>query len=190
MRSECNISKFFSVGINGALHVLILFSFLTILFFTLVTSIETKTFEEQITDMTNSSTKEAFKNLSQQDKERISKIINADMGGGQSAIDIAIEHYSKPDPVNVERNMWVKITAIEIIIAIFVCLVVVLLVLIFSCNKCIGIFDIIKENIITFIFIGAVEYMFFVNVALKYVPVLPSTLSTSLIKYFKESFVV
>lgn len=184
-----DISKYFSVGINGVFHILILFSFLSVLFFTIITSIETKTFEEQIQDLSNSSVKEVFKNLSTQDKQRLSRLVNTDVGGGQSPIDIAIERYSKTSDSTLERNMWVKITAVQIISSIFVSLIIVLMVLKFTCDKDIGLFDIIKENTITFIFIGAVEYLFFVNVALKYIPVLPSTLSTSLIKSFKQSFV-
>lgn len=41
------------------------------------------------------------------------------------------------------------------------------------------------ENTITFIFIGIIEYLFFTNVALKYVPCKPSILSTA----FKKSLV-
>ena len=57
-----DISKYFSVGINGVFHILILFSFLSVLFFTIIASIETKTFEEQIQGLSNSSVKEVFKN--------------------------------------------------------------------------------------------------------------------------------
>ena len=183
-----DISKYFSVGINGVFHILILFSFLSVLFFTIIIAIETQTFEEQIQDLSNSSVKEVFKNLSYQDKQRISSIVNADVGGGESPIDIAIERYSKNSDLTLERNMWVKITAVQIISSIFISLIIVLMVLKFTCNKDIGLFQIVKENIVTFIFIGAVEYLFFVNVALKYIPVLPSTLTTSLIQSFKQSF--
>ena len=121
-----DISKYFSVGINGVFHILILFSFLSVLFFTIITSIETKTFEEQIQDLSNSSVKEVFKNLSTQDKQRLSRLVNTDVGGGQSPIDIAIERYSKTSDSTLERNMWVKITAVEIISSIFVSLIMMI----------------------------------------------------------------
>ena len=44
------ISKSFSLLINGVLHVLILFAFLTILYFTLIAPLEKKAFENDIED--------------------------------------------------------------------------------------------------------------------------------------------
>ena len=57
-------------------------------------------------------------------------------------------------------------------------------------NKTITINDfkvIILENILTFIGVGYIEYLFFTNVALKYVPVPPSLIYKSFITSFKNN---
>jgi len=188
MNSENSISPYFSACINGVFHVLILFTFLSILFFALVSTIEKQNFEEQIQGQVDSSIKSAFKTLSSEEKDKISSIINNDLGGEETVFDVGIDNYSKPKEVTVEHNKWVKITAISIILMIFLSLFLVLTVLSFSCNKNIGLLGILKENIITFIFIGLVEYLFFTYVALKYIPVLPSTMMTTVIQTFQKIF--
>ena len=122
MNSKNNISPYFSACINGFFHVLILFTFLSILFFALVSNIEKQNFEEQIQGQVDSSIKSAFKTLSSEEKDKISSIINNDLGGGETVFDVGIDNYSKPKEVTVEHNKWVKITAISIILMIFLSL--------------------------------------------------------------------
>lgn len=190
--SKCDkkISEYFSVGINGILHVLILFTFLTILFFTLVSSLEKTSFENEITNEINNSVKSMATKISATTKEKVSRVLSKPINeDGKTALDIAIESYSKPSEVITEHNKWVKVTAISVILVIFLCLIIILLVLSYSCNKCTGISSIIKENIITFIFVGIVEYLFFTQIAFKYVPAPPSTMLTTIIDTFKKTFV-
>ena len=192
MVSKCEkkISDYFSVGINGIFHVLILFTFLTILFFTIVLSLEKAAFENEITKEINSSVKNMVSKIQPTDKEQISNIVNKSVNeDGQSSLDIAIDKYSKPSEFIVEHNKWVKITAVSVILGVFVFLLSILIVLSYSCGKCIGLSNIIKENIITFIFVGIVEYLFFTHIAFKYVPAPPSTMVTTIIDTFKKTFV-
>jgi len=189
--SNCsnNISEYFSIGINGIFHVLILFTFLTILFFTLVSVLEKKAFDTEIEEQIDNSMDGMFSSLTPEDKYIISEVINTDVGGGKSPIDVAIEKYSTPSEVVVEHNKWVKISAITIILIILLIVVLIVSVLYFSCGKKTGVVDIATENVITFAFVGLVEYLFFTHIAFKYIPAPPSTMVTSLITTFKEMFV-
>ena len=192
MVSKCEkkISEYFSVGINGIFHVLILFTFLTILFFTIVLSLEKSAFENEMTNEINSSVKNMASKIQPSDKDQISNVVNKSVNeDGQSSLDVAIDKYSTPSDFIVEHNKWVKITAIAIILGVFVFLLTILVVLSYSCDKCIGLSSIVKENIITFIFVGMVEYLFFTHIAFKYVPAPPSTMVTTIIDTFKKTFV-
>ena len=102
-------------------------------------------------------------------------------------IDTLILKYSSPSDIVIDHNKWVKFLSIILIVFLIIGLIVTIIILQFSCNKCTGINSIILENIITFIFIGIVEYLFFTKVAFKYVPSPPSTLVTSLFKGFSDN---
>jgi hypothetical protein len=65
---------------------------------------------------------------------------------------------------------------------------VIISVLYLTCNKCTGVVGILKENIITFMFVGLVEYLFFTQIAFKYIPAPPSTMVSTLVNAFKETF--
>lgn len=189
--TNCSIkvSEYFSVGINGVCHVLILFTFLTILYFVIVAPLSDAAFQKTIKTEVGGAVHKMTKDISDTDRYYISRVIHQDIGGGKSAIDTAISHYSKPTDVIVENNKWIKITAIEIILVIALCMLIVILILRYSCNKCTGIFDIVKENAITFLFVGIVEYTFFTFIAFKYIPSPPSTMLTIMIDAFKKVFV-
>lgn len=190
MSSQCSstISQHLSVVINGTFHVLILFTFLTVLFFLLIAPLETDAFEGQIKDQVGNSMDGITQNLSPSNKDRITSMIYSDAGDGQTGIDAAISHYSTPSEIIIEHNKWVLLTAIEIISGLIICLILVVGVLSYSCGKCTGVFEIIKENLITFAFIGIVEYLFFTRIAFKYVPAPPSTMVTTIIDTFKANF--
>ena len=47
----------------------------------------------------------------------------------------------------------------------------------------------IVENILTFICVGVIEYLFFTQIAIKYIPVEPSYISNSFITNLKQKFI-
>jgi hypothetical protein len=66
--------------------------------------------------------------------------------------------------------------------------VIIVAILTFSCSKCIPVNKIVLINLITFACVGIIEYLFFTNVAIKYVPTPPSTLVKSFYKNIKTNF--
>lgn len=176
------ISSTFSLLINGILHVLILFMFLSILYFTLIAPLEKKAFESEIKKEVKNNVEKAVDNLDKNTQTDLKKIIT-----GNNIIDTLILKYSSPSDIVIDHNKWVKFLSIILIVFLIIGLIVTIIILQISCNKCTGINYIILENIITFIFIGIVEYLFFTKVAFKYVPSPPSTLVTSLFKGFSDN---
>jgi hypothetical protein len=56
----------------------------------------------------------------------------------------------------------------------------------FDCHKTVDITSILKENIVLFIFVGITEYIFFTNIAIKYISTKPSLLVNTMINTLKE----
>jgi hypothetical protein len=153
-------------------------------------SLEKTAFENEITNEINNSVKSMTSNISAEDKQKVSSFVNQTANkDGQTVLDLGIDRYSKPSELVAEHNNWVKISAISVILVILFFLIIIIFVLSYSCNKCTGISSIIKENIITFMFVGIVEYLFFTQIAFKYVPAPPSTMVTTIIDTFKKTFV-
>ena len=100
-----------------------------------------------------------------------------------------INKYNQPSDYVKEHNKWITISAIAVSVVGVLGLKMILYILYNSCGKCVPLTHIITENIITFIFIVLVEYLFFVNVAFKFVPAPPSLLTNSLINKFKTSLI-
>jgi hypothetical protein len=195
MNTVCskNISGGVSIGINGVLHVLILFVFLTILYFFLIAPLEQKAFEDEISDQINGVVTDQFIAMKKDMDETIVDIITntvnysyEDNGNEVYVIDEMIDNFDTPDKLVSEHNKWVKITAVTLISFITISLIIYLLTLKNTCGKDTGIVSILKENLFTFVFVGLVEYLFFTKIAFKFVPAPPSVLLTTMIETFNE----
>jgi hypothetical protein len=59
---------------------------------------------------------------------------------------------------------------------------------IFECKHSVPFGRLILKNIIIFIFVGAIEYIFFTNIAMKYIPSPPTLLVKTLITALQKRF--
>lgn len=197
MKQSCSYksSNTLNLIINITLHVLILFSFLTVLYFTVIAPLEKNSFEDEIKNQINSSLVEQLTDMKENSKytKDLCDIVNAkikdDNGDEVLIVDQILNNLSDETPVIKEHNKWITGTAIAIISILMIGVIIYVNTLSYTCCKQMNIGYIIKENIITFIFIGIVEYLFFTQIAFKYVPAPPSTLVNSLIDNFKESLI-
>jgi len=144
-----------------------------------------KSFNSEIENNIKPSLSKVIKKIPEDVRKEISKAINTEIDD-KTIIDKLIEKYSKTDKLKAEHNKWVKITSISVISIIFFGLILSLIIIKHGCNKEVGIFHILKENIITFLFVGIVEYLFFMTIASKFVPAPPSLLVNSLFETFKK----
>ena len=84
------------------------------------------------------------------------------------------------------KNLFDNIKLVNIVLAIFLMFSIIIGVL----SKTLTMSEVIHvffENIVTFLFVGIVEFWFFTNVASKFVPLGPSVLYTSFFKYISSS---
>lgn len=158
--------------ISILVHILILFTFLSIFFFSFVSKIEEKTFQNEMgdliqTNIRNILTPDIKKYLSQY-KPTLQKIQLL---------------YPEPDRYVQENNKWIKISAIFVIAFL---LSMIGTILIFQCEK-VSMGGIIAENIVTFICIGIVEYWFFTNIAIKWIPTSPSLMIDKMFTSISEN---
>jgi len=168
--------------INILIHFFILFTILSCIFWILIRKIETKTITNEINKNINkgfTGLKEKIQNTySQDNKDNIKKCITEN----ESLLNILNNSYSKPDTLTTDSNSWLFKTNILYIFIIASILITMFLTVIFTCQiSNFPFFDILKENLVLFTIIGGIEIYFFLNVAIKYIPTLPSSVIENVI---------
>jgi hypothetical protein len=108
---------------------------------------------------------------------------------GNNILDNYILEYSVPNKLIVQHNKDIVNYGINISIILLIMTIIIGLFLKYSCNKCINITKVLLENIITFSFVGAIEYWFFMTFAIKFIPAPPSTLVATAIDTVKSYLV-
>jgi len=175
--------------INIGLHMIILFTFLVVFFFEYISNVSKKTIDDSINDLIKDNTNDLLKKL-----DEISDDIHDDTETGTNLDwsqikDIATTletEYDEELPDITSHNKKLYNTAI-------ICIVLFTVLLfgfgIYMSHKGFKINwkFILIENFIIFIMIGIIEYLFFVNIAFKYIPVDPSNITNSLLDSLKKN---
>lgn len=154
---EYYINFFYSVY----LHVFLLFCFLTIFFWTVISKTEAKTLNKEIV----SGVTKGLKNV------RISNQIFTP--GAQKYLD---RYYEGQDSTVARNNKNLLQFNIAFIVMLLIGFFACIFVRYIFCGRSINWLEVIGENIIILLLVGGIEYYFFMNIASKYVPVMPSYL--------------
>ena len=101
-------------------------------------------------------------------------VFNSILIQNKQTMDNMLLEYSQPAEATTVNNKWVRNLIIYTIVALFVLLITIVLIIKFRCGYDIHLIRIIIINLIIFTFVGIIEYLFFINVIVKYVPVKPS----------------
>ena len=157
--------------------------FLTVFFILFVSELTKKAFENEIGHLIDSNLGKYIDKLEESEKEKMGLYLRL------LPIDNMINKLKEPSEYVREHNKWIRMIAIGVAIVGIMGLIGSMYLLYNSCGQCVPLMDIIKENIIVFVFVGIAEYLFFVNIAFKFVPAPPSLLVNSLINKFKKSLV-
>jgi hypothetical protein len=178
----CNQNKFFvNFAANISVHVLFLFTILSILFIKIISKLETKTINDELSNIISDSVEDNYNKLNLDEKIAINE--------GIKHIDFQniINLYNREDVTRKLNNDGIY-KLIYITIALLV--VILLLILLISKKLCnnVPISYILKENIIIFTGVGIVEYLFFKHVILNYIPVKPSFIMEYMSKKIKSVF--
>ena len=159
---------FFSI----TLHICLLFTFLSAFFWLVISKTETRSINRELEHTINKiKNMDLFKNIP--NRKEIKQYL--------------IDYFSDQNKSRQKNNDLLFTMNICIIVLLFVVLLAVIYVRVVICKESIPVYEIIIENILILLFVGALEYFFFQNIASKYAPVDPSYLTESLEKYIKNA---
>ena len=166
------LSKFFNLSLfmNGSLHFLILFIILNLLFWVVITSVSKKAIYDEVTGNLKTPMKILIDKLSNDQK-----IIRASLPYD----NLKNIYKEKNTVVTVNNNNLLNLT---IILIVLIFLFVFALAIIYSKkkNEDMPIFShILTENMFVFLFVGLIEMIFFLTIAVNFVPSLPSHIITT-----------
>jgi len=167
-------------AINIIIHVAILFCFLSAFFILYVSHIETQAFNAELVANIGPNLQTAFSKLSPRVREQTLKIIR------RLPLNTLEKLYDKPSKAVTVNNQWLFKVIILINVALLILIIVSIVIITYSCERCVPLKDILIENAIIFSLVGLIEYLFFTHVAIKYIPVKPSTMITAFIEYLKK----
>lgn len=139
--------------ISVTLHVFLLFVFLSILFWIIISPTETKTFASELDKSIND--------------------IDYTLKAPKEFKDYLLAIYDENNITQEKNNSMLFLLNITIIVLLFVILITQITFHHLS-GKTVQYGEIIVENIIILIFVGAIEFLFFKNIASNYIPVKPS----------------
>lgn len=171
-------STYFSLDIM--IHTTILFTFLATFFFLYVSKIEEKAFQSEISDLID----ENLSKIVLENENLLKPIVMP----AKPILTRLQKVYAKPDRYTTEKNRLIKLAAVFVLILLLCTIFTIVLTVKLDCGKNVNIGHIILENIIVFIFVAIVEFWFFTNIAIKYIPTSPSLMVNTLINSFKDDF--
>lgn len=180
---SCNKpSSYIPLTINIGVHVLILFTILSMLFMFFISGVEKSTINGQFESNLNN----AFDKLDATIHSGVKAQIRSLTQNNQ--FNRLKQTYSSPNLNNITNNKWLFTSMIITNIALFIIVFITIVLLTYQCNQCIPIKHILLENAIIFAFVGVIEYMFFTKIALKYVPSKPSAVINSFFNSINNNF--
>ena len=153
------LTKFEDLAIESIFHITILMIILTLFFFGVVKNIEINSIKNELIK----NIQDGLKNIKMDKNEITSENLKK-----------MAQLYNHPDQDTITYNNSLFNICVIFIAFFIVIFITLLLTLNISAQKCTNIGYVIIENIIVFLCIGIVEYLFFINIAIKYIPIIPS----------------
>lgn len=177
--------------INFIVHVFVLFSALTLLFVFVVSKMERETLTTEVSTETNTAVDALFTALDAQiaANGEQSATVYRELATSLPLLRRLSTAYAQPDAATTQHNSRVLLGAGLAIVALLLAWVIPVAVLA-RCGAEVRpmMAQIGFENLIVFTVVGAVEYAFFINVAAKYVPIMPSQLLTNVVDALQSQF--
>lgn len=170
-----NFAEFIS---NVGIHMFILFAFLTSFFFLFVEKQLVHVFENEITVVAVNQLNGALKAIPADRKKVIAQALKF------LPMEELARRAQEPDKSVTAHNEGIKNVAIAVTTGLGALLFVSIVLVSTLTNIDLAIGHALIENVATFAIVGAIEYVFYTQIALQYHPAPPSFLGTT----FKESF--
>ena len=171
--------------VNITLHVLILFTFLTIFFFTFLRKVEEANIDSVTTNLVEKQTINTLDFIKDKGKYLPQTITNQELNN----VADEMEKESK-DPIAyiTKTNTNLLYLSIILISVIFVLLIGMIVYFVFYKKYDIGFKHILLENLIIFSIAGVIEILFFKYIAVTYIPVTPDAATSNVLDGVKDKF--
>jgi len=179
-------NKYYNINfsLDIVLHVLILFTFLTVFFFAYVSKLEKQSLDNTVTDTINNNTTNFLNSFDEISNKYNVKV---DWNTVNNIADNLIKNSQGEVPeIKQNNDRLFKGSMIGIIIG-FILFIGSVIFLKYFLNYDIHIWHIILMNVIIFSITGLIEYLFFMNVASKYIPVTPDVISNTMLERVKKN---
>ena len=160
---------------NSLFHCVILFTVISLLFWLYIRKVEAKTLDNEI----QRSIRNIFRDNVESNPDLRQK---AKLFATQNSVilNALSESYSGPDICSINTNKVIKIMNVGFIVIMWIVVISVLSIMLMTCitNEHLYLIGyIFRQNIIIFICIGIIEFIFFLYVASKYSPIYPSEIT-------------
>ena len=156
--------------LNLILHVIILFTILTVFFFVYISVLEKQAYENEIDNVLRNEFLQQLNNLDQDKKDMIRSYLQ------NTNFDTYLNQFKIPNSYVTINYNWLVSTCI--IIGSF--LILLFLTIYFfvqqTCKLRLDIYTVIYENICLFSITGVIEICFFIYIAYNYIPVSPTVM--------------
>ena len=157
------------------IHIFILASILSVFFLFVIVPIE----KNELNNQVNSNIEDGLKTIMQQIKKS-GLIAKSDTKEFLNRIQT---YYSGESEVNNTYNEGIISSLLIVLGFILFSIVSVYLIYKQSCGRCPHIGSLIGENILLFLIIGIIEYIFFIKIASTYIPVKPTLIKETVNEY-------
>lgn len=164
-------------AMNVLLHCILLFTFLSLFFFLYISKVEEGVFQSEVGNLIDDSIKSSVLN-NPQTQQLLKPLI--------PVLKRYEKIYETDTDFTKERNRSIQFTAGFVIIFLVGILITIIATLYVGCNHELEIKGILLENIVIFMFVGIIEYIFFTKIAVHFIPVVPSLMVTTVINKLKE----
>jgi hypothetical protein len=179
-------------AMNFILHVFILFTVLTTLFVVVIAPLETKSITKELNHACDQAISMGVADLEQQ----LSKMRPVARAAAVASLKATVpkleelqQKYTTPDPAVVQSNKKTLNVAYGIIAVLGFTLITFISTMAGSGVKVRApVAQVLLENLIVFIFVGGAEALFFLQVASKFIPIMPSSLGTTVLTTLQQLF--
>ena len=163
---------------NVGVHVTIMFCILTAFFLVIVTKISRKAINNEFVSQVNKPLNDSLNDILKQNPQLIPVVSELKESKLFEHEDLTVKY----------NNDWQHITMYMTVGILLFLIIIYPIILRFTCGICLDVKKTLLMNVIIFLFIGLVEFTFFMFIARKYIPVKPSAMVTALNKDLKKLF--
>lgn len=166
------------ISVNVTIHVLILFTILSLLFWNVISQLEESAFNNEMQQMTTDGVTNALSSLDKSQNGQVKTYINNNLSTFKTLRDIS----NTENEMKKTNNEWLMTCNVMCVAFLFILLITMIV-----CLRNVPVKFLLKENLVVFCFIGLVEVAFFLVVAQHFIPIKPSSTTLGIYSRAKQN---